>query len=232
MNVNATRTSLVFGGNSGIGAVISKNLESRGDKVYTASRSSSNNRNHLVYDLLDPKENDIFGSVDYLVFSQRYRGNHAKDEHDLMIQAPINFLSVNEQMQENLSSIVFLGSTAGQRFIQEQDCHYHVTRAGIESMARYLAVELGSKNICVNCVLTTTLIKPENANFFKASSKARADIEMITPLGRIGNAIDVANAVEFFLSTKSSFITGQSIMVDGGAGVVSPETVAKLVSKT
>lgn len=231
MNFNETKTSLVFGGNSGIGAIISKNLKARGDKVYTASRRPSSNKNHLVYDLFNPKKNDIFGSVDYLVFSQRYRGTHVGEEHDLMVKAPIDFLSVNDQIQPHLSSIVFLGSTAGDRFIEEQDCHYHATRAGVEAMVRYLAVDLGPNNTRVNCVLTTTIVKPENADFFSKHSKARSTIEMITPIGRMGDANDVANAVEFFLSSKSSFITGQSLMVDGGAGILGAETIAKIVMK-
>ena len=52
-------------------------------------------------------------------------------------------------------------------------------------------------------------------------------IEQITPLRRMGTAKDIANAVAFLCSDKSSFITGQSIYVDGGLSLVGQESIAR-----
>ena len=52
-------------------------------------------------------------------------------------------------------------------------------------------------------------------------------IEEITPLGRMGCAEDIANIVEFLCSSKSSFLTGNSFMVDGGLSLVGQESIAR-----
>ena len=52
-------------------------------------------------------------------------------------------------------------------------------------------------------------------------------IEKITPLGRMGEAVDVANLIEFLCSEKSSFITGNSFFLDGGVSLVGQETIAR-----
>jgi len=52
-------------------------------------------------------------------------------------------------------------------------------------------------------------------------------IEKITPLGKMGNAKDIANIVEFLCSSKSSFLTGNSFMMDGGLSLVGQESIAR-----
>lgn len=52
-------------------------------------------------------------------------------------------------------------------------------------------------------------------------------IEDITPLGRMGDAKDIANIVEFLCSSKSSFLTGNCLMVDGGLSLVGQESIAR-----
>jgi 3-oxoacyl-[acyl-carrier protein] reductase len=52
-------------------------------------------------------------------------------------------------------------------------------------------------------------------------------IENITPLGRMGEADDIANLVEFLCSPKSSFITGNTFFVDGGLSIIGQESIAR-----
>ena len=125
------------------------------------------------------------------------------------------------------ASIVVLGSIAGHFIFEEQSASYHATRTALEGLNRYYAVTLGGRGIRCNCVLPSTVIKPENKDFFTIDNEVRKMIEKITPLGRMGNAEDIANMVEFLCSKKSSFITGQSFFVDGGISVRGQENIAR-----
>ena len=90
---------------------------------------------------------------------------------------------------------------------------YTASKGGIEMFTKSAALELGPFGIRVNCVapgaIDTERTKAELADF--ASSWAR-----LTPLRRIGTPDDVAAAVEFLLSEHASFISGQTLGVDGG----------------
>jgi len=90
---------------------------------------------------------------------------------------------------------------------------YTASKGGIEMLTKSAALELGPYGIRVNCVapgaIETERTKNELADFAKSWSK-------LTPLRRIGTTEDVAAAVEFLLSDLASFITGQTLGVDGG----------------
>ena len=84
-----------------------------------------------------------------------------------------------------------------------------------------------NKGIRFNSILPSTLIKPENVGFFTKDNEVRKMIEEITPLGRMGEAEDIANIVEFLCSSKASFLTGNSFMVDGGLSLIGQESIAR-----
>ena len=72
-----------------------------------------------------------------------------------------------------------------------------------------------------------TTIKPENVKFYKKSKKYNIITKKIIPLKRLGTSKDVGNLVEFLCSDKASYITGQSIYLDGGLSLIGQETVAR-----
>lgn len=90
---------------------------------------------------------------------------------------------------------------------------YTASKGGIEMLTKVAAVELGVYGITVNCVAPGAIeierTKQESGDY--AGTWAR-----LTPLGRIGLPRDVAQAVAFFLEDGSSFVTGQTLWVDGG----------------
>jgi enoyl-[acyl-carrier-protein] reductase (NADH) len=89
-----------------------------------------------------------------------------------------------------------------------------------------MAIKLGEKKIRINAILATRLIKHENKKFYlKKNNKIRKNLEKITPLGRMSHAKDIANAVSFFMSNDSSFITGQSVKIDGGLSLINQEHI-------
>jgi NAD(P)-dependent dehydrogenase (short-subunit alcohol dehydrogenase family) len=96
---------------------------------------------------------------------------------------------------------------------------YGIAKAGIEMLTKVLAQELAPFNIQVNAVapsmVRTTFSEPLWAN------KDIHDIVVKTiPLGRIAEPIDIAHPVLFLCSEGSNFITGQTLMVDGGASAI------------
>jgi NAD(P)-dependent dehydrogenase (short-subunit alcohol dehydrogenase family) len=90
---------------------------------------------------------------------------------------------------------------------------YTASRGGIEMFTKVAAVELGPYQITVNCLapgaIETERTKNETGDFAGAWAK-------LTPLGRIGTPLDVAQAAVFFASDAAAFITGQTIWIDGG----------------
>ena len=226
--------SIIFGGTRGIGRSIYDKLSKRGDKLVTISRNKNKRSNHIVFDLLKDNLSKLISNkflynkkIDNLIFSHRYRGSNKDDEFGLTIHKVEKILNLLKQNLKVGSSVILIGSIAGHLVVSEQSLSYHVSRAGIESLVRYYAVNYGSLGIRVNCVLPDIIIKEENKEFYKKNNPIRKLVEKITPLGRMGSSNDVANLIEFLSSKKSSFITGQSIFVDGGLSVVSQTNIAK-----
>jgi 3-oxoacyl-[acyl-carrier protein] reductase len=90
---------------------------------------------------------------------------------------------------------------------------YSATKAGLDGMTRALAREVGGRNIRVNSIAPGYL---ETEMTGKLDDQQRQQIVRRTPLGRLGTPGDVVGAVLFLLSPAASFITGQSIVIDGG----------------
>jgi 3-oxoacyl-[acyl-carrier protein] reductase len=93
--------------------------------------------------------------------------------------------------------------------------HYVTSKAGILGFTRTLAMEVGKDNICVNCIAPGSTLSEENADesivkYRQAAASTRALQRMQTPE-------DLVGAVAFFASADSDFVTGQTLVVDGGA---------------
>lgn len=113
---------------------------------------------------------------------------------------------------DNGGKIVFVGS-----FVANYGCAcesvYSASKAGLVGYTKALANELGNFDFTVNIVNPGFIDTKMNNNL---SIAEKEDIEDMTPLARLGEAEDVANAVAFLVEDSGNFITGQSINVDGG----------------
>ena len=104
------------------------------------------------------------------------------------------------------------------RFVAHESCSYHVAKAGIEQLTRYLAHELGPENIRVNAV-APGLVDRDVGIKLSDNPDNQAVIGKIVPLRRAASSQDIAHLVTFLCSDISSYITGQTIVIDGGLSV-------------
>jgi 3-oxoacyl-[acyl-carrier protein] reductase len=106
----------------------------------------------------------------------------------------------------NITSVVGVSGNAGQ-------ANYAAAKAGVAGMTRSLAKELGSRNITVNCVAPGFIATDMTDSLPEA---ARAALLSSIPLGRLGQAQEVAHAVAFLASAQAGYITGTELHVNGG----------------
>ncbi len=106
----------------------------------------------------------------------------------------------------NLSSVVGYTGNAGQ-------ANYTAAKAGMVGMSKTLAIECASRGITVNCIAPGFIETPMTEGL---SDEIKKQILHKVPMGRMGSAYDVAYAVLFLASQETSYITGQTIHVNGG----------------
>ena len=141
---------------------------------------------------------------------------HAGSEYRLSRLAVKLFLEGKGGSLVNLSSIY--GSMGPDFSIYEgtdmkNPAAYAVTKGGVESLTRYIAAKYGRNSIRANCIGCGGIFNNQPEAFVTAYEKK-------TLIGRMADPYDIAAPVLFLLSEDSRYITGQTIMVDGGFSVI------------
>jgi 3-oxoacyl-[acyl-carrier protein] reductase len=106
----------------------------------------------------------------------------------------------------NITSVVGLNGNAGQT-------NYAASKAGMIGFTQSLAKEVASRGICVNCIAPGFIKTPMTDVL---TDEQKEGILKQVPMGRLGNAEEIANAAVFLASDWSNYITGQVLTVDGG----------------
>lgn len=106
----------------------------------------------------------------------------------------------------NISSVIGLTGNAGQ-------ANYAASKAGIIALSKSVAKELGSRGVTCNAIAPGFITTDMTAAL---PEKVQTDLLQRIPLKRFGSGQDVAGLVRFLLSEEAAYITGQTLVVDGG----------------
>jgi NAD(P)-dependent dehydrogenase (short-subunit alcohol dehydrogenase family) len=135
------------------------------------------------------------------------------DTWDITLQvnltAPLILTHILSETMPKGASIVNIASTDGYK-AAFNTIAYGASKAALIHLTKSLSVNLGPKGIRVNAVA------PGWIDTSMSDSAPTGLVEEVTPLGRKGNPEEVGQAVEFLLSDKSAFISGETLVVDGG----------------
>jgi NAD(P)-dependent dehydrogenase (short-subunit alcohol dehydrogenase family) len=119
-------------------------------------------------------------------------------------------------------SIINLSSTHGERTMPRRFVHA-ATRAAIGAMSRSMSIDFGPHNIRVNTLALGYIQSDHAERRLRESTDPEGDFRRILsvhPLGRVGTPVEAARAAVFLASQDSSFITGSTLVVDGGRSSV------------
>ena len=122
------------------------------------------------------------------------------------------------------ASLVAVSSIAGGVYGWQDHAHYAAAKAAIPGLCRSLAVELAARGVRCNAVIPGLIETPQSLD--KQNSlgpEGLAKAARAIPLGRVGRADEVAEVISFLTGPQSSYLTGQSLIIDGGLTVRWPE---------
>jgi len=122
------------------------------------------------------------------------------------------------KLMDNGGKIVSISSLGAIRYLENYTT-VGVSKAAVEALTRYLAVELAPRNIVVNAVSGGAVDTEALTHFPNREELLQAAAEK-TPAGRMVEMEDLVNAVMFLVSDQSSMIRGQTIIVDGGISLL------------
>ena len=238
--MEAPRTAVVTGGDTGIGAAIARGLLERGYFVVSLSLRRPDWRHERLeafeVDLIDAEatrqaaeEVARARDVSTLVHNAgaiRAAPLGAVDIGDLHALTQLHLGAAIMLAQAFLPGmktagfgrIVVLSSRAALGLSSRTV--YSATKAGLIGMARTWALELGPSGVTVNVVAPGPIADTEMFERVMSPQSERAQkLAHSIPVGRLGRSRDVARAVEFFVAPEADFVTGQVLYVCGGASV-------------
>lgn len=114
--------------------------------------------------------------------------------------------------------IVFSSSVTGIQACRNLSA-YGITKAALQHMARVIGLELAPHRITVNAIGIGAILNDRN---LADDPDYEAHWDAITPLGRVGQPADIANALLYLASDQASWVTGHTLLVDGGWTMQSP----------
>lgn len=235
--MNETTTALVTGAGGGIGRAICKELASRGNNVVAIDRNEES-VNELAEELqavgkmirpvaLELTDTDALdalvmelGEVKILVNNAgifdvspftELSNNDFRRHFDVNVMAPVDLIRRLITHMRPGSSILNMASVA---MNGARNCaHYAVSKAGVVALTRTLAGEFAAQGVRVNAIAPGAIRTPMLMG--RSDNGADAILPFI-PLGDFGEPEDIADSVGFLTSDQAKYITGHTLVIDGG----------------
>lgn len=120
---------------------------------------------------------------------------------------------IPQMIEKGKGKIIFISSTAGKSVNMGASPSYGAAKAGLIYLTRHLATEFAGRHIYVNAICPG----PVQTEITKTwSAERKKEVQSHLPLGRIGQPEDIAELAVFLASDRSDYITGESVMINGG----------------
>ena len=249
------KVAIITGSGQGIGESIAKVFAQNGALVVVATRSLENGeatvkdiknsggeatlvqcdvgKSENVNDMVN-KTIDIYGRLDIGVHNAAVFGQ--KNIDDLSDEILEETLSVNMKAafwltkscvphfrKQGRGRMLFTSSVTGPKVAMPGTSHYAMSKGGMNGLIRTASLEYARENITVNGVEPGYILTSAMSDF--ADKKELDDMEACIPKGSFGVPNDIAYAMLFLASNEASYITGQTIVVDGGSTLPESQVV-------
>src|SRR5271156_745054 len=241
------KVAIVTGAGQGIGEGIARLFAKSGAKVVIATRSTANGQavadsivksggvaslnqtdvgQHDQVKRVVAQTVDRFGRLDIVVHNAGVypilsieRLSDADLDHTLSVNLKAGFWLIQAALphlrKQGGGRILFTSSVTGPNVAMPGTAHYAASKGGMNGLIRTAALEYARQNITVNGVEPGYILTP--AMNALGGPEALAQMATQIPLGKLGDPKDIANAMLFLASDAASYITGQTIVVDGGS---------------
>ena len=211
---------LLVGASSDISMSLQNNFSSNYEFISLSSNSDFSSIDN--FNILDPSTFLEIDSIDGIVYFpgsinlkpfKRLSMDEFKKDYDINVLGVLNILKFYQSKLTIGASVVFISSVAASVGMPFHSS-ISMCKSSLEALARSLAAEWAPK-VRVNCVAPSLVNTKLSERFFR-NEKQQEQMNSRHPLNKTGNPEDISNAIEFLLSKKSSWVTGQILNIDGG----------------
>lgn len=170
-----------------------------------------------------------FSKIDFLVNSARPRFKfESYDDVDkewdmamnILLKAPalLSKFVIPKMIENGGGSIVNI-SSINAFLISQQPASYHIAKAGLLQLTKYLAHQFGKKNIRVNAICPGLVDIPHEERVLSSNPDFALAIDLAVPLQRAALDTEIADLISFLISPTASYLNGETITIDGGMGL-------------